>query len=147
MGYRIDWEGVYQAWKASKLSFRSFYHSESFRKLLKRRRRIPCLETFYLHLRNVRNRLETETVNSALTPPATEVKTQTEASDPQTVNVVRLNQNCLDNIKKLSRRNFRITRLRQVVVRLPDGAVVEFDCAAPELFVTQLLGTFKGERL
>ena len=145
MTYYVDWEGAYHAWKASKLSRQKFHYSEEFQKYVLDGN-MPSEDAVRTHFRRVRDRIESGLIEPSLAQ--SESKGKTEVLDPQLVTVINLDHNRTHNLEKvLIGRDRPIRRIRRIIVRMPDKTEVEFDSANPELFVLQLLGVFKGERL
>lgn len=145
MTYNVDWEGAYHAWKASTLSRQKFHYSEEFQKYVLDGN-MPSEDAVRTHFRRVRDQIEAGLLESSLAQ--SESKGKTEVLDPQTVTVINLDHNRAHNLEKvLVGRDRSIRRVRRIIVRMPDKTEVEFDSGNPELFVLQLLGVFKGERL
>jgi len=107
---------------------------------------MPSEDAVRTHFRRVRDRIESGLIEPSLAQ--SESKGKPEVLDPQLVTVINLDHNRTHNLEKvLIGRDRPIRRIRRIIVRMPDKTEVEFDSANPELFVLQLLGVFKGERL
>lgn len=134
--YDVNWEGAYDAWEQSGLSRMRFIYSELFKPFL-RSGPLPSEDAVRSHFRNIRNQR-----GDWYERPKTEPKPPLDIEVPDTVQVFKLDPKkvaALCRAEALPKNKTAQRRLRQVIIRMPDGRTVEFESRNVELFALKLL--------
>jgi hypothetical protein len=122
-----DWEAIYQDWRKSGLTLREYHSSNSFAALVGDRLRVPCYDTLCLHIRRVRRR------DDVAVHSLTETQVQGAPAERRSIASDRPER------ERAQLAGLSAHHKTPVLIRLPNGASIQFESAVPEVFALRAL--------